>query len=130
MVGAEIKGGLEEAVQAVIQEVEFVQEGGLMGPVRLALLKVTLTGEMPEVAGQGGGADAEFAGQGAVGHPIQEAEVNGRAGGVVADGTAFTHTCAPKQEFPQGAGWVQVIKGGERGPEKAGRLAGLGVFGF
>jgi hypothetical protein len=33
MEGAEIKGGIEEAVQAGIQEVQFFLEGGLAGLV-------------------------------------------------------------------------------------------------
>ena len=37
--GAEIKGGIEEAVQAGIQEFQFFQEGGLAGGVLLALLQ-------------------------------------------------------------------------------------------
>ena len=51
--GAEIKGGIEEAVQAGIQEVEFIQEGGLAG------------GVLPARAGnQAGGRDAWSGGRG------------------------------------------------------------------
>jgi hypothetical protein len=114
--GAEIKGGIKEAVQAGIQEGQFFQEGGLTGGVLPALLQVKLAGEMLGVAAEGGGAEAELPGQGAVGDSLDEAAVDLRAGGVRADGTAHRleacatgvlhHNCAPKQKFPQDAGWI------------------------
>ena len=76
-----------------------------------ALLEVKLAGEMLGVAAEGGGAEAELPGQGAVGDPGHEAAVDLRAGGVVTDGTAFDHTCAPRQEFPQDAGWDSGYQG-------------------
>jgi hypothetical protein len=69
MEGAEIKGGIEEAVQAGIQEGQFFQEGGLVGLVLPALLQVKLAGEMLGVAAEGGGAEAELPGQRAVRDP-------------------------------------------------------------
>ena len=51
--GAEIQGGIEEAVQAGIQEFEFFQEGGLAGGVLPLLLH-----------GPGGGRDAWCGGRG------------------------------------------------------------------
>ena len=68
-------------------------------------------GEMFAVAAEGRGAEAELSGQGAVGRGGQQTLVNLPAFGVVADGTAFDHTCAPKQEFPQDAGWVSGYQG-------------------
>ena len=53
--GAKIKGGIEEAVQAGIQEFQVFQEGGLAGGVLLALLPVQVAGEMLGVAAEGGG---------------------------------------------------------------------------
>jgi hypothetical protein len=95
--GAEIKGGIEEAVQAGIQEVEFFQEGGLAGGVLLALLMVKVAGEMLGVAAEGRGAEAELSGQGAVGHSLHEAEVDLRERGVRADGTAHRlEACATR----------------------------------
>jgi hypothetical protein len=120
--GAEIKGGIEEAVQAVIQEGEFFHEGVLERLVLLALLEVTLAGEMLDVTAEGGGAEAEFPGQGAVGHPIHKAEINRRPGGMVADGTAFYHTCAPKRKFPQDAGWISGYQGRRGGASKDGTV--------
>jgi hypothetical protein len=100
-----IKGGIEEAVQAGFQEGQFIQEGGLVGLVFLALLEAALAGEMLDVAAQGGGAEAELGGQGAIGHPMHEAEVDIGAGGMRADGTAFDHIYAPGGRFPHDAGW-------------------------
>ena len=61
--GAEIKGGIEEAVQAGIQEFQLFQEGGLAGGVLLALLPFKVAGEMLGVAAEGGGAEAELPAQ-------------------------------------------------------------------
>jgi hypothetical protein len=102
--GMVIKGGIEEAIQADIQEGQFIQEGGLVGLVFQALLEITLAGEVFDVAAKGGGAEAELGGQGAVGHPMHQAEVDLGAGGVRADGTAFYHIYAPKKKFPHYAG--------------------------
>jgi len=121
--GAEIKGVIEEAVQAGIQEVEFIQEGGLAGGVLPALLKVKLEGEMLGVAAEGGGAEAELPGQGAVGEPLHEAPVDLRAGGVRADGTALHHKFAPRQEFPGDAGWISGYQG-RRGEARRGGTVG------
>jgi hypothetical protein len=88
MKGTEFKGGIEEAVEADIQELQFVQEGGLAGRGLLKLLMVKLSGQMPGVAAEGGGAKAELSGQEAVGLPLDEAPVDLRAGGVRTDGTA------------------------------------------
>lgn len=60
---------------------------------------------MFDMAAEGGGAEAELPGQGAIGHPIYKAEVDFGAAGVRADRTAFYHTCAPGREFPHDAGW-------------------------
>jgi hypothetical protein len=45
-------------------------------------LQFKLMGEMLGVAAEGGGAEAELPGQGAVRHPLDEAAVDLRAGGV------------------------------------------------
>jgi hypothetical protein len=103
--GAVIKGGIEEAVQADFQEGQFIQEGGLVGLVFQALLEVALAGEMFDVAAESGGAEAELGGQGAIGHLIHQAQVDLGAGGMRADGTAFYHIYAPREEFPHKAGW-------------------------
>jgi hypothetical protein len=102
--GIVIKGGIEKAVKADIQEGQFIQEGGLVGLVVEALLEVTLAGEVFDVTAEGGGAEAELGGQGAVGHPMHQAEVDLGAGGVRADGTAFYQNCAPRKKFPHYAG--------------------------
>jgi hypothetical protein len=104
--GVMIEGGIEKTVQAGIQEVQFIQEGGLVGLVVEALLEITLAGEMFDVAAEGGGAEAELGSQGAVGHLMHEAEVDLGAGGVRTDGTAFDHICAPWKGLPHKAGWV------------------------
>jgi len=70
--GVEVFGLAEEAVQADFQEVQFVQEGGGVGLVGMALLVGQLAAEMP----------------GAEGHSIEEAAVDVRERGVVTDGTA------------------------------------------
>jgi hypothetical protein len=103
--GMVIKGGIEEAVQTDFQEGQFIQEGGLAGLVVEVLLEVALAGEMLDVAAEGGGAEAELRGQGAVGHPMHKAEVDLGAGGVRADGTTFYHIYAPGKRFPHYAGY-------------------------
>jgi hypothetical protein len=112
--GPEFQGGIEEAVEADIQEFEFFQEGGLAAGVLLTRLMVEVPGQMLGVAAEGGGAEAELPGQGAVGQPLDEAAVDLRAGGVRTDGTAHQrdagatrvlhHNCAPREEFPGNAG--------------------------
>jgi hypothetical protein len=96
-------GGVKEPVKAGIEEVQSIQKRGLVGLVLTATLQVKLAGKMPGVAAKGGGAETELGGQGAVGDPGHEAAIYLRAGRVRADGTAFYHTCAPKQEFPHDA---------------------------
>jgi putative ATP-dependent endonuclease of OLD family len=122
--GAEIKGGIEEAVQAGIQEFQVFQEGVLAGGFLLALLKVKVAGEMLGVAAEGRGAEAELPAQGAVGHPLDEAAVDLPEGGVRTDRTAWHHKYTPRQKFPRNAGWFQVIKAGEGRPARTGRMAG------
>ena len=124
MKGAEIKGGIEETVQADIQEGQFFQEGGLVGLVLPALLQVKLAGEMLGVAAEGGGAEAELPGQGTVGHPLHEAAVDLRAGGVRADGTALHHKCTPRKKFPQDAGWISGYQGRGGGASTGGTVGG------
>lgn len=121
MQGPEFKGGIEEAVQADIQEFEFFQEGGLTEVVLLLLLLVQVAGQMLGVAAEGGGAEAELPGQGAIGQPLDEAAVDLRAGGVGTDGTAHQrdagatrllhHNCAPREKFPGDAGWISGYQG-------------------
>jgi hypothetical protein len=133
--GAQIKGGIKEAVQAGIQEGQFFQEGGLAGGVLPALLQVKLAGEMPGVAAEGGGAEAELPGQGAVGYPLDEAAVDLRAGRVRANRTAHRleacatrvlhHNCAPRQKFPQHAGWISGYQGRGGGARRGGENDGV-----
>jgi len=100
--GVEVKGGIEEAVQAVIQEIEFFHDAILVLPVLLAEVEFALAGDMPGVATEGGGAEAILLGQGAVGDPSQQVAINLKVGVMRADGTAFYHTGTPKREFPEG----------------------------
>jgi hypothetical protein len=72
------------------------------------------------VAAEGRGGKAELPGQGAIGHRLPEAAVDLRAGGVVADGTAFYHSGARKQEFPRDAGWIAGYLREGRGASKGG----------
>lgn len=96
MEGALIKGGIEEAVQADIEEGQFVQEGGLLGLVLAAALGLEVAGEMLGVAAKGRGGQVELGGQGAVRDRGHEGVIDLRPGGVIADGTTFFHTCAPR----------------------------------
>ena len=109
--GVVIGGGVEEAVQTGVEQVQAVQHGGLVDLVLAAALDLEGAGEMLAVAAEGRGAEAVLPGQGAVGRCGQQTLVDLPALGVVADGTAFDHTCAPKQEFPQDAGWVSGYQG-------------------
>ena len=86
--GVEVFGLAEEAVQPDFQEVQFVQEGGGVGLVGMALLVGQLAAEMPGVAAEGRRAEVLVGGQGAEGHSIDEAAVDVRERGVVTDRTA------------------------------------------
>ena len=86
--GAEIGGGVVEAVQAVGQE---VQVGLLPGLVGLVFLEGKLALKVPGVAAEGRGGEAVAGGQGAEARPMDEGAVDVGAGGVVANGTAFIH---------------------------------------
>ena len=90
----------------------------------MAALRLQGAGEMLAVAAEGRGGKIELPGQGSLGHRLPEAAVDLRGGGAVADGTAFYHPCAPRQEFRTRADGFQAIKGGDGGPERAGQLAG------
>lgn len=109
--GAVIGGGIEEAVQAGIEQGQLFQDGVLLGLVRLAALRLKLAGEVLAVAAEGRSGKLIFFGQSAIRHRGPEAQVDLRAGGVRADGTTFDHTCAPREEFPQKAGWVTGYQG-------------------
>jgi hypothetical protein len=123
MEGAGIKGGIEQAVQAGIQEFQLFQEGGLPGLLLLALLPVKVAGEMLGMAAEGRGAEAELPAQGAVGDPVDEAAVDLRAGGVSTDGTTWHHEWSPRQKFPPDAGWVSGYQ------ERGGRTSTGGTVG-
>jgi hypothetical protein len=89
--GALVGGGIEQAVQAVLQEVQTVQEGllpGLVGPV---LLEGKLALKVPGVAAEGRGGEAVAGGQGAEARAMDEGAVDIGAGDVVANGTTFVH---------------------------------------
>jgi hypothetical protein len=95
----------EEAVQAELQEFQFIQELGDLGPVGLALLEHQLMLEMFGMAKESRDTEAMGGGQSAQRHAIDQGAVNIRAGGVLADGTAdrlgggavlFRHRFAPQ----------------------------------
>jgi hypothetical protein len=89
--GVEVFGLPEEAVEAGLQEFEFVQEGGLMGLMLLVVASGQGVTEMLEVAGEGRGGQTVLGGQGAQGEAVHEGLVDLPQGGVVADGTAVIH---------------------------------------
>jgi hypothetical protein len=119
--GPEIEGGIEEAVQAVIQEVEFINDGVLVLQVLPAQLDLALAGEVFGVAAEGGGAEAELRSQRAVGGSRHQAAIDLRVVGVRTDGTAqrlkafatrgLRHKGAPGQEFPHDDGWISAYPG-------------------
>ncbi len=88
MEGAQISGGVVEAVQAGGEEIQVVQEGLLLGLVGMVFLEGQL---LLEVAAEGRGGQAILGGQGAVSDPGQEGLVDLVPGGVVADGTTLVH---------------------------------------
>jgi hypothetical protein len=120
--GAEIMGGIEEAVQALIQKSKFFHNTILVLPVLLPQVELALTGDMLGMAAEGGGAEAILRGQGAVRDSSQQVAINLKVRGMRADGTALYHRGTPKQEFPQDAGWFQISRGGGGRPARAGRL--------
>jgi hypothetical protein len=65
--GVEVFGLAEEAVQAGLLEVQFVQEGGLVGLVGFVGGICQGLAEMLEVAGEGRRGQAEIGGQDATG---------------------------------------------------------------
>jgi hypothetical protein len=124
---AEVKGGIEQAVEAGIQELQVFQEGVLAKLLLLALLPVEVAGEMLGVAAEGRGAEAVLPAQGAVGDAIDEAAVDGRSGGVSTDGTAWHHIWAPREKFPQDAGWISGYQGRGGGASTGGKVGGKKV---
>jgi hypothetical protein len=56
--GVEVFGLAEESVKTGFHEVQFVQEGGLVGLVFPVVMGVQGLAEMPEVAGEGRGGEA------------------------------------------------------------------------
>jgi hypothetical protein len=130
--GPEVQGGIEEAVQAVIQEVEFINDDVLVLQVLPAQLDLALAGEVPGMAAEGGGAEAELRSQRAVGGSRHQAAIDLQVGGMGADGTAhrlegcatrvLRHNCAPREEFPAECRMdFRVSQGGEGGQKGKGK---------
>jgi hypothetical protein len=88
----EIYAGLEDTVQAVVQEFESCYNALLVFPVLLTQVDFALAGDMFGVAAEGGGAEAVLGAQGAVRDSGQQTAINVNAGGMIADGTALYHT--------------------------------------
>ena len=118
--GLVIGGGVEEAVQAGVEQVQAVQQGGLVNLVPAAALDLDGAARCCR-GGRGPRGSGRIARPGAVGRGGQQTLVDLPAFGVVADGTAFDHTCAPKGEFPQEAGWVSGYQG-KRGRASTGGI--------
>lgn len=89
--GVEVFGLAEEAVKADLQEVQLVQEGGLVGLMFPIVGIGQGPAEMLEVAGEGRGGEAILGGQVAQGQAIHEGAVDLGQGGVSADGAALVH---------------------------------------
>ena len=89
--GVEVFGLTEEAIEADFLEVQFVQDGGLMGLMFPVVMGCQGLAEMFEVAGEGRGGQAVLGGQGAQGQAVHQGLVDLRPGGVGADGTAGIH---------------------------------------
>ena len=91
MEGVEVFGLAEDAIEADLLEVQFVQEGGLVGLMFPVVMGGQGLAEMLEVAGEGRGGQIVLGGQGAQGEAVHQGLVDVRQGGVVADGTAVIH---------------------------------------
>ena len=89
--GVEVFGLAEETIEAGLQKVQLLHEGGLVGLIFPVVAGGQGLAEMLEVAGEGRGGDAVLGGQGAEGEALEEALVDLREGGVVADGAALVH---------------------------------------
>ncbi len=89
--GVLIGGGIKEPVQAGIEGIQALQEGGEIGLVLLEALPVQGAGQMFGVAAQGRGAEPVLLGQVAVGQAPDELAVDLGALGVIADGATFVH---------------------------------------
>jgi len=89
--GVEVFGLTEEAIEADFLEVQFVQDGGLMGLMFPVVMGGQGLAEMLEVAGEGRGGQAVLGGQGTQGQAVHQGLVDLRPGGVSADGTAGIH---------------------------------------
>jgi len=90
--GALLGGGVEQAVQAGVEKVQAVQEGGDIGLVLATALMVQVRFEMFGMAAQGRGAETMLFGQGAVRHAPDEVAVDLRELGVIADGATLIHS--------------------------------------
>jgi hypothetical protein len=122
--GALIGGGIKEAVQPGIDQVQARQKGGEIGLVLLQALPVQGAGQMFGVAAQGRGTEAKLLGQDLVGHTPGELAVDFRALGMIADGATFVHGF-PVFRFPFSIkAWGKVIRERGKGPEKMGRMTG------
>jgi hypothetical protein len=89
--GVEVFGLAEDAMEAGLQEVQLVQEGGLVGLMFPVVMGGQGLAEMLEMAGEGRGGQTELGGQGAEGETVHQGAVDVRQGGVGADGTAVIH---------------------------------------
>jgi hypothetical protein len=90
----EVFGLAEEAVEAGLEEVQLVHEGGLVGQILPLVAVGQGAAEMLEVAGEGRGGDAILGPQGAQGQALEEGLVDFIPGSVVADSAAAIHGLA------------------------------------
>jgi len=130
MKGAEIGGIVVEAVQTEGQEFQLLQDGLLLGLVRLVFLEGYLLFEVAEMAAEGGLGDAILPGQAAARVAALEAPVDLGPGGVVADGAAFIHlkTVFRFQFSVSSKRIMERLSGeGTRAPTRVGRLAEKGA---
>jgi hypothetical protein len=89
--GVAFFGFAKDAVQVDLVQVQFIQEGGLMGLAGLVGGGGQGPAQMFGVPGERGDGEPVLGGQGAQGLPGLQSAVDLREGGVSADGIAFIH---------------------------------------
>jgi hypothetical protein len=89
--GVVFLGLVKDAFQAKFEEVQFIQERGLMSVLGLIRGVVQVLAQVPGVAGQRRDGKAVLGGQGTQGPSGYQGSVDLFEGGMSADGTAFIH---------------------------------------
>jgi hypothetical protein len=118
-------GLVKDVFEAVLEEVQFIEELVVMALTVLIGGVFQGAAEMLEVAGEGGDGEGVAGGEGTEGLAIDQGVVDFPEVGVGADGTAFIHG-RPPWRAGIGVAGGKFIAWGEKGPAQVGRMTGKG----